>query len=77
MEERRLVGRPKKYNTAEEMQTKIEYYFASCFKPVLDKKGNIVRNKFTGEIVYQQYRPFTMSGLADALDMSKIGRAHV
>lgn len=71
MEERRLVGRPKKYNTAEEMQTKIEYYFASCFKPVLDKKGNIVRNKFTGEIVYQQYRPFTMSGLADALDMSR------
>lgn len=71
MEERRLVGRPKKYNTAEEMQEKIDNYFLSCFKPALDKKGKIMHNPFTGEIILQQYKPFTMSGLADALDMSR------
>lgn len=71
MEERRLVGRPKKYNTAEEMQTKIEYYFTSCFKPALDKNGKVMRNPLTGQVILIQFRPFTMSGLADALDMSR------
>ncbi len=71
MEERRLVGRPKKYNTAEEMQEKIDSYFLSCFKPALDKKGKVMCNPLTGNPILIQFKPFTMSGLADALDMSR------
>lgn len=70
-EEKRLVGRPKKYNTAEEMEEKINEYFLSCFKPIIDKNGNVVRNPLTGQAYLEQYRPFTMSGLANALDMSR------
>lgn len=70
-EEKRMVGRPKKYENAQEMQEKIDQYFVSCFKPILDKNGNPVMNPLTGDFYLQQYRPFTMSGLANALDMSR------
>lgn len=70
-EERSLVGRPKKYETAEEMEEKINNYFISCFKPILDKDGMPIINRITGEYYLQQYKPFTMSGLANALDMSR------
>ena len=71
MEEKSLVGRPKKYNSANEMQEVIDKYFLSCFRPLLDKNGNVVINPKTNEACLVQYRPFTMSGLADALDMSR------
>lgn len=71
MEERSLVGRPKLYNTAEEMQEKIDAYFLSCFRPLFDKNGNPVTNPITQKFILEQYKPFTMSGLANALDMSR------
>lgn len=70
-EEKRIIGRPKLYNTAEEMQEKIDEYFLSCLRPMYDKNGVPVRNPITGEYYLEQYRPFTMSGLANALDMSR------
>lgn len=69
------VGRPPKYKTAEEMQEKIDKYFESCYRPVIVfnkekcKYETVTDNK--GDIVKEQYRPFTVTGLADALDMSR------
>lgn len=56
-------GRPKKFNSAEEMQEKIDNYFSSCFIIKYDDEGNIAEMK--------RIRAWTMSGLADALDMSR------
>ena len=75
MSEKQVGGRPPKYKTKEEMQEKIDKYFESCFKPVrvLIKDTN----KYTtltdenGKVIKEQYRPFTVTGLADALDMSR------
>lgn len=69
------VGRPKLYNSAEEMQKRIDEYFESCFRAIVvfnkDKcKYETVKDE-NGEIVTEQYRPFTVTGLADALDMSR------
>lgn len=69
------VGRPRLYNSAEEMQKRIDEYFESCFKAIVvfnkDKcKYETVKDE-NGEIVTEQYRPFTVTGLADALDMSR------
>lgn len=69
------VGRPPKYKTVEEMQEKINKYFESCYRPVIVfnkekcKYETVTDNK--GDIVKEQYRPFTVTGLADALDMSR------
>lgn len=63
-------GRPVLYSTVEEMQKKIDDYFKSCWKAQTDKSGNIVYDT-EGNIVYVQYRPYTMAGLADALGMSR------
>lgn len=60
-EEKRIMGRPKLYNTAEEMQKKIDEYFLSCFRPIFDKSGAPVINPLTMEYQLEQYRPFTMS----------------
>lgn len=56
-------GRPRIFNSAEEMQEKIDNYFSSCFIIKYDDEGNITEMK--------RIRPWTMSGLADALDMSR------
>ena len=50
--EKRKVGRPVKYKKAEQMQKKIDKYFADC-----DKK----------------YEPYTVTGLAMALGLSRKG----
>jgi hypothetical protein len=77
----RRVGRPKKWETVEELEKQIEEYFDSCFIPqtrtvkiksgdetehveeyVLDKDGNTK---------YIQVQPFTITGLAIALDTTR------
>ncbi len=66
-------GRPRKYTEAEIMQEKIDKYFESCYRPVtriIDGKCVNVKNK-NGEVLKEQYKPFTVTGLADALDMSR------
>lgn len=63
-------GRPPKYTKAETMQDKIDKYFASCFVASRDRNGKILRDEW-GNVVKTQIKPFTVSGLADALDMSR------
>lgn len=75
MEEKNKVGRPLKYETPEEMQVKIDKYFDSCFRPVMvfnkDKSQYEIVKDYEGNIIKEQYRPFTMAGLAYALGMSR------
>lgn len=75
MEEKHAGGRPPKYKTKEEMQNRIDEYFKNCYRPVRifnkDKcKYETVKDD-NGNIVEEQYRPFTVTGLADALDMTR------
>ena len=73
MEEKALVGRPKKYNNATEMKEAIDKYFASCFTYETNKEGNLLINPITGEYILKQIRPFTISGLANAIGLSRQG----
>ena len=74
-EKKHAGGRPPKYKTKEEMQEKIDKYFESCYKPVRifikDANKYITLTDEKGEVIKEQYRPFTVTGLADALDMSR------
>ena len=61
------MGRKPTFTSAEEMQEKIDAYFASCESELLrDADGNPVLNK-NGEPVYVGGRPMTIQGLALAL----------
>lgn len=61
------MGRKPIFTSAEEMQEKIDAYFASCEPELLrDAAGNPVLNK-NGEPVYVGGRPMTIQGLALAL----------
>lgn len=75
MSEKHAGGRPLKYKTKEEMQERIDEYFESCYKPVRvlvkDTNKYMTLKDEEGNIVKEQYRPFTVTGLADALDMSR------
>ncbi len=71
-EEKALVGRPKKFKSAEEMQKKIDEYFQSCMTIKTDKYGNFMVDAM-GNFILEQIKPFTMSGLANALDLSRRG----
>jgi hypothetical protein len=73
MEEKHAGGRPPKYKTKEELQKKIDEYFASCFRPVtriVEDRARVVTND-EGKPYMEQFRPFTVTGLANALDMSR------
>lgn len=70
MKKKHAGGRPPKYTKAEIMQYKINKYFESCFVPSRNKKGEILFDE-KGNVIKIQVRPFTVSGLADALDMSR------
>lgn len=67
MSEQKKVGRPPMYDTAEEMQEKIDAYFEKCNGRFLtDNDGNYVLNKYGAPIVVD-VRPLTITGLALAL----------
>ena len=74
-EEKNKVGRPLKYKTPEEMQKKIDEYFESCYRAIMvfnkDKSQYEVVKDNNGNIVKEQYKPFTITGLANALDLSR------
>lgn len=62
------VGRPPKYKSKEEIQEKIEQYFAICDgEPLLDDKGNQVVNKYGYPCWVKPPKPPTVTGLALAL----------
>jgi len=63
---KRPVGQPPKFNSCQEMQEKIDAYFAKCDSRIstrFDKDGEPI-NTLNPE-------PYTMSGLAYALDMER------
>ena len=61
------MGRKPTFTSAEEMQEKIDAYFASCEPELLrDRDGTPMLNK-NGEPVYVGGRPMTIQGLALAL----------
>ena len=61
------VGRPPKYKSVEEMQAKIDEYFAACKgHPMTDDEGKPVLDKFGRPIVLDAHPP-TITGLALAL----------
>lgn len=60
-------GRPPMYETAEEMQEKIDAYFKECEGVVLtDEDGLPIFDKY-GNVIRTGVRPFTITGLALAL----------
>ena len=60
-------GRPPKFTTAEELQTKIEAYFTACEGRVLtDDNGNAITDKY-GRPIILDAKPPTITGLALAL----------
>ena len=61
-------GRPRKYTSPEEMQDVIDEYFESCFEEVIIEKreGNTVYK----ETRKQRIKPYTIAGLALALNMT-------
>lgn len=67
MSENNKGGRPPFYNTAEEMQEKIDAYFEECKgRTLTDDEGNIMTDKYGCPIVVDA-RPLTITGLALAL----------
>jgi len=80
------MGRPKKFQSVEELEQMIQEYFESCFLPKtyekrvvdIDDDGKEVVSYVTspvlnkhGEEVFYQIRPFTVTGLAIALDTTR------
>jgi hypothetical protein len=60
-------GRPPFYNTAEEIQEKIDAYFEECKGEILfDSDGNPMVDKY-GNVIRVGVRPLTITGLALAL----------
>lgn len=79
-----IGGRPLLFTTVEELEKKIEQYFASCFDYQRDMFGQPIQDKipngFTksgkarfkpGEFLFVQVKPFTVSGLAVFLNTSR------
>lgn len=70
------VGRPLKYKTVEELQSAVDAYFNEC-DPHLAKRMVEVGTKNDGEPMFglrdvmTDQRPYTMSGLAHALKISR------
>jgi len=68
------TGRPRKFETVEALQQAINTYFDSCFMEVIvrDKDGNVILNDNQRSITEKiQVEPFTITGLALALDTSR------
>ena len=62
------VGRPPKYKNVEEIEDKIEQYFAICEgEPLLDDDGKQVVNKYGYPCWIKPPKPPTVTGLALAL----------
>ncbi len=63
-------GRPLKVKDATELQKRIDNYFSSCFRTEVDNSGQI-RTYPDGTPILTQIKPFTITGLALELDISR------
>lgn len=63
--------RPQKFQSAKELQDKVEAYFDSCLDYVRDWRGKRVKDSETGEYLKHQVRVPTITGLAVFLDTSR------
>lgn len=73
---KRRVGRPQKYETVEELEKLINKYFKSCWHQKYDSKGipqfiKDVNGKRTKKKLMVQFKPYTITGLAIALDTTR------
>jgi hypothetical protein len=80
-----VIGRPKKFETVDELEAAIEKYFRSCFVKV--QRRELIRASDDedsekeyawidvvdeeGNPLYEQIRPLTVTGLAVALDTTR------
>ena len=69
-------GRPLKFKTVKNLEDKIEEYFNGCWRQKVDMFGNpiFLKNKSgkkTDTMVLEQFKPYTITGLAVALDTSR------
>lgn len=79
----RKVGRPKKWETVEELEEQIQAYFNSCFMVKTERikikdpetggtewVDSVAKDR-EGNDIYIQIKPFTVTGLAVALDTTR------
>ena len=62
-------GRKRRFETPEALAKACKSYFNSCWRPKVDGDGRLIRTP-EGKLVFEQYRPYTMSGLALFLGIS-------
>lgn len=67
------MSRPLKFKTVKELQKKIDAYFESCYEEVWEKQEGgwrpVLDHK--DEIMKEQVKPFTITGLANYLGTSR------
>lgn len=82
---KRLAGRPRKFQTVEELEDAIQNYFDSCFVPATerikvrtgddeDQSYEFVDSPIlgkSGEVTFYRIKPFTVTGLAIALGTTR------
>ena len=61
------MARPKKYNSPDEMQEMIDAYFKAC-----DERTKTTWTKDGEPVVVSHPRPYTIEGLAVALDLTRM-----
>lgn len=62
-------GRKRRFETPEALAKACKSYFNSCWRPKVDERGAFIYTP-EGKLVFEQYRPYTMSGLALFLGIS-------
>jgi hypothetical protein len=69
VKEKHAGGRPPKFSTPKLLQTAIDEYFESCWFEKITETTDEAGNTEMSTVRYQQ-RPYTIAGLAYALDMT-------
>lgn len=72
----KIMGRPPKYKTVEELEKLIDKYFLSCWEQKIDMFGNPIfmkdkKGKKTNKKVMIQKEPYTITDLAIALGTTR------
>jgi len=71
--EKHAGGRPPKFATPEELQAAVDAYFDSCWTEKITEATDTKTGVCTMSTVRYQSRPYTIMGLALALDLSRQG----